>query len=96
MLKEAYQNGTAQVETEKLSRKISIMKGVRQDDTLSRNMFIAAVEEICKRIEWDSGMNINGVRLNNLMFAVIILFVEREGELKKLVVELSVEGKKME
>ena len=71
------------------------MKGVLQGDTLSPIIYIAAVEEIFKRIEWESGININGVRLNNLRFADdIIPFAEKEGELEKLLVELNVEGKK--
>ena len=62
------------------------MRGVRQGDTLSP---ITAAEEIFKRIEWDSGINIDAVRLNNLMLADdIIPFAESEGELKKLLVAL--------
>ena len=74
-LTEAYQNGTVQAKAEKLSRKINIMEGVRQGGTLSPIMFIAAVEEIFKRIEWDSGKNIKGVRLNNLRLLMISFYL---------------------
>ena len=53
------------------------MKGVRQGDTLSPIMFIAAVEEIFKRMEWDSGININGVRLNNLRLLMISFYLQK-------------------
>ena len=77
ILKETYRGGTAQIRTEKLSRKISIMKGVRQGDKLSPVMFTSAVEEIFKRVNIETGLNINGETLNNLRFADdIILFAQ--------------------
>ena len=60
IIKETYTNGTAQIQTEKLSEKVKIQKGVRLGDTLSPAMFTAAVEEIFKRIPSDIGINING------------------------------------
>ena len=68
-IKETYAEGTTQIRTEKLSRRIKIMKGVRQGDTLSPVMFIAAVE-IFKRMDIEAGININRVRLSNLMLPV--------------------------
>ena len=44
IIKEIYSEGTGQVRTEKLSRKIKIMKGIRQGDTLSPVLFTVAVE----------------------------------------------------
>ena len=71
-IKETYREGTAQIRTEKLNEKIRIMKGVRQGDTLSPVMFTAAVE-MFKRI------NVNGVKLSNLLFVDdTILFAESE------------------
>ena len=95
ILKETYNRGTAQVRTEALSRKIQIMKGVRQGDTLSPVMFTAALEEIFRRTEIESGININGERLNNLRFADdIILFAETEEQLERMLIVLNTEGKK--
>ena len=58
ILKETYDGGTAQVRTDTVSRKICIMKGVRQGDTLTPVMFTAALEEIFRRIEYETGINI--------------------------------------
>ena len=61
------------------------MKGVRQGDTLSPVMFTAVLEEIFRRIEYETGININGDCLNNLRFADdIILFTESEEQLGRL------------
>ena len=85
----------AQVRTEKVSRKISIIKGVPQSDTFSPVMFTASTEEIFKRIKLESGININGVRLKNLRFDDdMILFAKSENELEKILEELNVEGKR--
>ena len=95
ILKETYKGGTAQIRTEMLSRKISIMKGVRQGDMLSPVMFTSAVEEIFKRVNIEISININGEILNNLRFADdIILFAKTEEELKNLLEDLNREGKK--
>jgi hypothetical protein len=96
IIKETYREGTAQVKTDILSRKFQIKKGVRQGDTLSPQMFIAALEEIFKRVNTDTGLNINGQILNNLRFADdIILFAETEHKLKNLLDDLNTEGKKV-
>jgi hypothetical protein len=95
ILKETYQDGTAQIRTELLSEKIKIQKGVRQGDTLSPVLFTAAVEEIFKRTDQTSGININGSKLNNLRFADdIILFGNTEEELQKNLQTLNNEGRK--
>uniref|UniRef100_A0A3B3HG01 ribonuclease H n=1 Tax=Oryzias latipes TaxID=8090 RepID=A0A3B3HG01_ORYLA len=95
ILKETYDGGTAQIRNESLSRKIKIMKGVRQGDTLSPVMFTAALEEIFRRMEAEAGININGERMNNLRFADdIILFAEKEEDLSKLLNDLNKEGRK--
>ena len=95
ILKETYDGGTAQVRNESLCRKVKIMKGVRQGDTLSPVMFTAALEEIFRRMEVEVGININGERMNNLSFADdIILFAEKEEDLSKLLNDLNKERRK--
>ena len=88
ILKETYDGGPAQVGNESLSRKIKIMKGVRQGDTLSPVMFTAALEEVFRRMEVEVGIKINGERMNNLRFA------EKEEDLSKLLNDLNKEGRK--
>ena len=96
ILKETYRGGTAHINTETTSRKISIMKGVRQGGTLSPVMFTSALDEIFKRMEVEGGININGERLNNPRFANnIILFAETEDELRNLLDSLKREQKKV-
>lgn len=92
-LKETY-GGTSQVRTDTVSRKICIMKGVRQGDSLSPVMFTAALEEMFRRIEYETGININGDCLNNLRFADdIFLFTESEEQPGRLQNDLNKEGK---
>ena len=94
IFKETYNEGTAQIRLEKVSRKIFILKGVRQGDTLSPVVFTAALEELFKRVDFESGININGKIINNIRFAdEIILFAETEEQLGKMLNELNLEGK---
>ena len=80
--------------TEKLSRKIKIMKGVHQGDMLSPVMFTAAVE-IFMRMNIEIGIDVSGVQLSNFRFADdIIQFAESEEKLKDMLEDLNNEGKK--
>uniref|UniRef100_A0A3P8SJP4 Reverse transcriptase domain-containing protein n=1 Tax=Amphiprion percula TaxID=161767 RepID=A0A3P8SJP4_AMPPE len=55
----------------------------------------ACFMKIFRRIEYETGININGDRLNNLRFADdIILFTESEEQLGRLLNDLNKEGKK--
>ena len=56
ILKETYNDGTIQIKLKKVSRKILILKGSRQGDTLSTAIFISALEEIFKRVEFATGI----------------------------------------
>ena len=91
-----YTDGTAQINTNKLSASINIEKGVRQGDTLSPILFTAALKEIFKRTSLDRmGININGEHLSNFRFADdIVLFAGSEEELEKMLEELNREGMK--
>ncbi len=48
-----YKDSTATIQLHKKSRKIPIRKGVTQGDTISPKLFIAWLEEIFKKLEWD-------------------------------------------
>ena len=97
ILKNAYNNGTAQIKTDSVSEKFKIDRGVRQGDTLSPNLFIAALEEIFKRTDLqEKGIKINGERMSNLRFADdIVLFASDVKELEQMIVSLNEEGQKM-
>lgn len=96
IIKDAYTNSTAQIQTDLLSRKIDIHKGVRQGDTLSPNLFTAALQEIFKRVEFEGkGIKIQGENLSNLKFADdIVLFSDSVKELQEMIKLLNDEGKK--
>ncbi|TMS33173.1 hypothetical protein L596_000942 [Steinernema carpocapsae] len=69
---------------------IEIQRGVRQGDTISPNLFNAALEETFKELRWeDQGLNINGRRISNLRFTDnIVLIANTEEELQLIVTEL--------
>ena len=96
IIRDAYTNRTAQIQTDVLSRKIDINKGVRQGDTLSPNLFTAALQEIFKRVDFEGkGIKIQGERLSNLRFADdIVLFSQSIKELQEMITLLNDEGKK--
>ena len=50
IIKDACTNSLAQIQTDVLSRKINISKGVRQSDPLSLNLFTAALQEILREL----------------------------------------------
>ena len=71
------------------------MRGFRQGDALSPVMFTAAVEQIFKRMDIETGINIIGVKLSHLRFENnIILFAESEGKLRSLLEDLNEQEKK--
>lgn len=55
---------------------IHIRRGVRQGDTISPKLFISALEEIFRKMDWsEKGINIDGERLNHLRFADDIVLI---------------------
>ena len=69
---------------------INIEKGVRQGDTLSPILFTATLRSVFLKLKWeDKGLNINGERLSNLLFADdIVLFAQSKDELVEMAREL--------
>ena len=80
-LSNGYNNATSLIRLDKESSKFPIQRGVRQGDTISPKLFNAGLEQIFRKLEWDSkGININGERLNHLRFADDIVLISTNGE----------------
>uniref|UniRef100_A0A914UKQ6 Reverse transcriptase domain-containing protein n=1 Tax=Plectus sambesii TaxID=2011161 RepID=A0A914UKQ6_9BILA len=67
---------------------IPIARGVKQGDTISPKLFNASFE-IFRKLNWSSGININGERLNHLRFADdIVIMREMIEEVEEMLREL--------
>uniref|UniRef100_A0A914W657 Reverse transcriptase domain-containing protein n=1 Tax=Plectus sambesii TaxID=2011161 RepID=A0A914W657_9BILA len=72
---------------------ILVARGVKQGDTISPKLFNAGLEEIFKKLNWSSGINIYGERLNHLRFADDIVIVgETIEEVEEMLRELNRES----
>ena len=72
---------------------IPVARGVKQGDTISPKLFNAGLEEIFRKLNWSSGININGERLNHLRFADDIVIVgEMTEEVEEMLRELDRES----
>lgn len=61
VLKNIYETSTSRVKLETTGPPIQIRKGVRQGDPLSPTIFIAVLEAIISKLNWEKfGVNING------------------------------------
>uniref|UniRef100_A0A914UNI2 Reverse transcriptase domain-containing protein n=1 Tax=Plectus sambesii TaxID=2011161 RepID=A0A914UNI2_9BILA len=75
---------------------IPVARGVKQGDTISPKLFNASLEEIFRKLNWSSSININGERLNHLRFADNIVIVgEAIEEVEKMLRELDRESAKV-
>ena len=76
-----YNSGTSVIRLDKESNKFPIQKGVRQGDTLSPKLFNAGLEQVFRMLNWDNtGITINGEKLNHLRFADDIVLISNNGE----------------
>lgn len=73
------------------TNKIPLERGVRQGDTISPKLFTLALEDIFKKLEWNTkGINVDGFRLNHLRFADdIVLISNNATELQEMLNELN-------
>ena len=71
--------------------------GVRQGSTISPKLFNAALEEILRKISWESkGINIDGERSNHLRFADDIILIAEDGnQLEEMLNNLSTDSNKV-
>ena len=73
-----------------------ILKGVRQGDPVSPNLFTATLEDIFRNLDWQSmGIVVDGEHLTHLRFADdILLLSHKPHELQTMIRELSDESRK--
>lgn len=86
VLKYLYKNNTSRVKLETAGPPIPIKRGVRQGDPLSPRIFIAVLEMIIGKLNWDkSGICIEGKHISHLRFADdIVLLSENSTELESM------------
>lgn len=97
VLKNIYDNSTSRVKLETTGPPIQIRKGVRQGDPLSPTIFIAVLESIIGKLNWERvGININGCYLSHLRFADdIALLSESINQLQIMINTLHEESRKV-
>ncbi|GBP81972.1 LINE-1 reverse transcriptase homolog [Eumeta japonica] len=97
VIKNIYDNSTSRVKLETTEPPIQISKGVRQGDPLSPTIFIAVLETIIGKLNWEKvGININGRYLSHLRFADdIVLLSESTNQLQEMINTLHEESRKV-
>ena len=96
-LKDRYTDSLVTVHLRKESDKIRIKRGVREGDAISPKLFMATLESIFRRLNWENkGVKIDGELLSNLRFADdIFLCTETPQELQHMLQEISDESRRM-
>ncbi|CAH2101778.1 unnamed protein product [Euphydryas editha] len=96
VLKNIYDNNTSRVKLETTGPPIQIKRGVRQGDPISPTIFIAVLESIIGKLNWEKvGININGRYLSHLRFADdIVLLSESTTQLQLMINSLHEESRK--
>ena len=91
LLKEIYTNSSMTVHLYKESNKINIRRGVRQGDTISPKLFMAALNSIFRRLTWETrGLKIHVEYLSHLRFADdILICANTPNELQQMLQELA-------
>lgn len=95
ILKNIYRNSVSRVKLETRGDEIKVERGVRQGDPLSPKLFIAVLQYIFSKLNWDSeGIQINNKRLSHLRFADdIVVFAETYQKLQNMINQLNEESK---
>ncbi|KAA5608736.1 reverse transcriptase family protein, partial [Pseudomonas aeruginosa] len=92
VLKCLYNNATMSVRVqEHCTKEIPVKRGVRQGDVISPKLFITALEDSFKLLEWQGlGININGEYITHLRFADdIVVMAESLEDLGRMLGDLS-------
>ena len=101
LLNDIYTNSSMTVHLHNESNSINIRRGVRQIDTISPELFTAALESIFRRLTWETrGLKIDGEYLCHLRFANGIFLcanapIELHQMLQELANENEIQGLKM-
>lgn len=93
IIKNIYENASIQIKLDEKTKTnpIKLQRGVRQGDTISPKLFTLVLEDIFKKLKWDTkGVNIDGVYLNHLRFADdIALIANNLQELNEMLQQLN-------
>ncbi|KAK6029524.1 hypothetical protein OSTOST_04365, partial [Ostertagia ostertagi] len=82
LLEQCFSNTTTTIQLFKRKIKIPIQKRVWQGNTISPNLFMAALQYAMSNLNWqDKGCPINGKKMNNLRFAddIVLISINRNG-----------------
>ena len=92
-----YNKGYAEIRLDRASPKFPIKRGVRQGDTISPKLFNAGLEEVFKRLKWDTvGLKVNGENINHFRFADDIVLISNNAiELQEMISQLNLESKRL-
>ncbi len=95
LLANIYNNATSMIRLDKDSVKFEVKRGVRQGDTISPKLFNAGLEQVFRRLDWDTkGIMVNGERINHLRFADdIVLISNNVTDITEMLNQLSAESK---
>lgn len=75
-MKDIYNKSISRVKLEGQGLEIKICRGIRQDDLLSPIIFISALQNIVKNLNWErKDINING---DKVTFSQIISFSQKQ------------------
>ena len=76
LFRELYSNFTTRISPFYNDITIDVKRGVRQGDTVSPKLFSATLEDVMRKLEWDSmGVQVDGRRLSHLRFADDIVLI---------------------
>ncbi|KAL1447418.1 hypothetical protein WDU94_003530 [Cyamophila willieti] len=91
VLNTIYNSASATIEIHNQTAKINLEKGVRQGDTISPKLFIAVLEMVFKKLNWENkGILINNEYLNHLRFADdIVVMSNNTKELESMLKDLT-------
>jgi hypothetical protein len=97
LLQNIYKDATAKIHIDNhVSTEFKIERGVRQGDPISPKLFTAAIEDIFKTADLQSGINIDGEQLRDLRFADdVALCTEDTTQMETNLTILNEESKKV-
>lgn len=96
LIKQVYSHSMATIQLEKKSTSFKLGKGVKQGDPMSPKLFLAVLEQIFRKLNWEHlGINVNGTMLTHLRFADdIVLLAKTSEDMSRMINELATESDK--